>query len=242
MFNGISSELNETVTGIVTTSRCITASREKDLARSRDKVDHKLKHISDTQKALDKKLQEVSQHEENARDEVKKVKREREKLEAERVRFDAELKRMQELNKIQDARVKLDIGGHSYMTSDLTLTKDPESMLAAMFSGRHSLKKEPDGSYFIDRDGTHFRYVLNYLRDGGFRDGTLPTEKGVLNELLTEANYYQISGLVKLLEEHMKGSTRGEDDDDCYDDRGGAMNRNAPNPHKKVHRKIALKK
>jgi hypothetical protein len=39
-------------------------------------------------------------------------------------------------------------------------------MLAAMFSGRHNTQKNDDDRYFIDRDGTHFRYILNYLRDG----------------------------------------------------------------------------
>jgi len=39
-------------------------------------------------------------------------------------------------------------------------------MLAAMFSGRHFVQKDEDGRYFIDRDGTHFRYILNFLRDG----------------------------------------------------------------------------
>jgi len=30
-------------------------------------------------------------------------------------------------------------------------------MLAAMFSGRHNIEQdEKDGSYFIDRDSTHF--------------------------------------------------------------------------------------
>ena len=39
-------------------------------------------------------------------------------------------------------------------------------MLHAMFSGRFDTKPNEDGSYFIDRDGTHFRYILNYLRTG----------------------------------------------------------------------------
>lgn len=34
-----------------------------------------------------------------------------------------------------------------------------------MFSGRHRLVAEEDGSYFIDRDPHCFRMVLNYLRD-----------------------------------------------------------------------------
>ena len=39
-------------------------------------------------------------------------------------------------------------------------------MLHAMFSSRFETKPGEDGSYFIDRDGTHFRYILNYLRTG----------------------------------------------------------------------------
>jgi hypothetical protein len=34
-----------------------------------------------------------------------------------------------------------------------------------MFSGRFALAPDAaDGSYFLDRDGTHFRHVLNFLR------------------------------------------------------------------------------
>lgn len=33
-------------------------------------------------------------------------------------------------------------------------------MLAAMFSGRYPVPKDQDGYVFIDRDGTHFRYIL----------------------------------------------------------------------------------
>ena len=40
----------------------------------------------------------------------------------------------------------------------------PGSILHAMFSGRFDTKPDKDGTYFIDRDGTHFRYILNYLR------------------------------------------------------------------------------
>lgn len=107
--------------------------------------------------------------------------------------------RMTELHVIQEGRVKLDIGGNHFTTSLLTLTKESESMLSAMFSGRHPLKTEADGSYFIDRDGTHFRYILNYLRDGCIKEGTLPTSDTVLRELLTEAEYYQLSGLADIL-------------------------------------------
>ena len=59
-------------------------------------------------------------------------------------------------------RIKLDIGGTHYTTSLATLTTFPDSMLGAMFSGRHALDICEDGSYFIDRDGLHFRKYLDF--------------------------------------------------------------------------------
>lgn len=80
-----------------------------------------------------------------------------------------DLTQQQEFPKI----MRLSVGGDHFETSLETLLKDPNSMLAAMFSGRHYVQKCEDGRYFIDRDGTHFRYILNYLRDG---NTYLPTE------------------------------------------------------------------
>ena len=47
-----------------------------------------------------------------------------------------------------------------------TLRRTPGSMFEAMFSGRHTLTATEEGTYFIDRDATHFRYILNYLPHG----------------------------------------------------------------------------
>ena len=66
-------------------------------------------------------------------------------------------------------------------------------MLHAMFSGRFDTKPAEDGSYFIDRDGTHFRYILNYLRTGQL---VVPEDKIIRRELLTEAEFYQVEGII----------------------------------------------
>ena len=70
------------------------------------------------------------------------------------------------------------------------------SMLHAMFSGRFDTKPGEDGTYFIDRDGTHFRYILNYLRTGKL---VLPDDAVVRKELLSEAEFYQIEGILSEL-------------------------------------------
>ena len=92
--------------------------------------------------------------------------------------------------------IKLNVGGQYFTTSLETLKKDPESVLHAMFSTRFDTKATKDGSYFIDRDGTHFRYILNYLRTGHL---LLPEDKSVLKELLEEAEFYQIREIMNVI-------------------------------------------
>ena len=69
-------------------------------------------------------------------------------------------------------------------------------MLHAMFSGRFDTKPSEDGSYFIDRDGTHFRYILNYLRTGQL---IVPKDEIIREELLAEAEFYQVEGIIEAL-------------------------------------------
>ncbi|KAM1078835.1 hypothetical protein ACFX13_013955 [Malus domestica] len=90
--------------------------------------------------------------------------------------------------------IRLNIGGKKFCTTIDTLThREPDSMLAAMFSGRHSLCQDAEKGYvFLDRDGKHFRHILNWLRDG-----VVPTLKdSIYSELLREAEYYQLLGLM----------------------------------------------
>lgn len=53
--------------------------------------------------------------------------------------------------------VDLNVGGVYYTAALTTLTRDPDSRLAAMFSGREPLQTDSKGRYFIDRDGVLFR-------------------------------------------------------------------------------------
>lgn len=72
-------------------------------------------------------------------------------------------------------------------------------MLAVMFSGRHNVTTDEDGRYFIDRDGTHFRYILNYLRDG---NTYLPVDnQQLVDELYEEVCFYGIEPLISKLDQ-----------------------------------------
>ena len=129
------------------------------------------------------------------------VAKEKQGLDKEKQRWEKEKMLMDKKFVFNGPRIVLDVGGMHYSTSRSTLTKYPESMLGVMFSGRHDLETMQckDGSFFIDRDGTHFRHILNYLRDGDEVVGSFPKSLEVLSELIREAKYYQLDGLTTLL-------------------------------------------
>ena len=120
--------------------------------------------------------------------------REAARLRQEQVAIDAMSKKLEHVH--FSSTILLNVGGHRFTTSLQTLTKDPNSMLAAMFSGKFEMKPSEDGAFFIDRDGTHFRFILNYLRNGKL---TLPEGATFLKELADEAEFYQIQGILEEL-------------------------------------------
>lgn len=89
--------------------------------------------------------------------------------------------------------VKLNVGGSLHYTTLRTLTGQ-DTMLKAMFSGRVEVLTDAGGWVLIDRSGRHFGTVLNYLRDGSV---PLPESTQELGELLGEARYYLVQGLIE---------------------------------------------
>ena len=129
----------------------------------------------------------------------KEINKQLNELEESRKSLEEEKKRMEKVHEFQSSPVHLNVGGQRFTTSLQTLRRESYSMLGTMFSGRHKLLQDADGSYFVDRDGTHFRHVLNYLRDG-FRAEMLPQDEVCLREIQNEADYYQLEGLVAGIE------------------------------------------
>ncbi|XDV45850.1 hypothetical protein PO909_013872 [Leuciscus waleckii] len=69
-------------------------------------------------------------------------------------------------------------------------------MLGAMFRGDFPTTRDAQGNYFIDRDGTLFRYILNFLRTSEL---TLPVDFMETDLLRKEADFYQIEPLIQCL-------------------------------------------
>ncbi len=110
--------------------------------------------------------------------------------------------------------VQLNVGGMQYATTPLTLLREPNSLLAHCI-GKHvaetrnslprrhgapivseSIFENEDGTFFIDRDGILFRYILDYLRYGKL---ILPENFQEYTRLQEEAKFYQLANLSKLL-------------------------------------------
>eukprot|EP01133_Synstelium_polycarpum_P009760 gene9760-11397_t len=101
------------------------------------------------------------------------------------------MKKVFDVSQISDP-ITLNIGGKVYSTSLATLTSVKGSYFDVMFNG--SLTPKPmantTNTYFIDRDGKHFRHILNMLRG---KKTDIPRE--IMVDLEDELSFY---GLRKL--------------------------------------------
>eukprot|EP00794_Sanderia_malayensis_P005633 gene5633-6329_t len=106
---------------------------------------------------------------------------------------------------LNDEWVTLNVGGTRFVTTRTTLTKDPNSMLARMFSTQdctwHS-RVDGQGAYLIDRSPVYFEPILNYLRQGSI---ILNTNTADLKGLLEEAKFFGLGKLVEELEHKIQG-------------------------------------
>eukprot|EP00054_Salpingoeca_dolichothecata_P007703 m.44273 g.44273 ORF g.44273 m.44273 type:complete len:459 (-) comp17231_c0_seq4:39-1415(-) len=97
--------------------------------------------------------------------------------------------------------VKLNVGGHLFVATLSTLTRQQNNMLSSMFSGRQAVVQDEDGFINIDRDGRFFSLILNYLRDGTV---ALPDKECDKLALLAEAKFYLLDGLVDEIQDSLK--------------------------------------
>jgi hypothetical protein len=83
----------------------------------------------------------------------------------------------------------VDVGGMRFKTTKQTLCKE-RNMLSAFVENWAGTDQD---TIFIDRDGKHFGQILNYLRDGNV---PIPRDETEIQELLIEAEYYSLDGLI----------------------------------------------
>ncbi|MEE6472268.1 hypothetical protein FKM82_009561 [Ascaphus truei] len=97
--------------------------------------------------------------------------------------------------------VTLNVGGMKFSTFPSTLLRFPESRLAHMLDGSDREFRVVNGQIFVDRDGTLFSYILDYLRTSQLY---LPSDFSDYERLQREAEFYQVPELADQLgQEHL---------------------------------------
>jgi hypothetical protein len=115
-------------------------------------------------------------------------------------------------------RITLTVGGVDFVTSLGTLQRAQACSLFAHLFGNRSVpskaatprknrstgfpfEAEDDSKFYFDRDPTHFRHILNYLRGGNIvnRAYLADLPKTSRHELAQEALYYGITDLIALI-------------------------------------------
>jgi hypothetical protein len=137
------------------------------------------------------------------------LEREKQSLAAEKAHLNTEKKVMSERYKITDKVLELNVGGKHFSTFLSTICKYEGSMLAAMFSGRHSLIQDSRGRYFIDRPGESFAVILEWLQTGCF---LWPDSECAKRRIKLELEYF---GLVEALYGGAQLDSMILEQDDC---------------------------
>ena len=100
--------------------------------------------------------------------------------------------------------ITINVGGELFTTSIETL-KRCDNFFSGFADDMCIPPLDASGKFsiFVDRDPTHFRYILNYMR-GSF---ALPSDVNTLEELWVEASFYSMEGMcaaiAKLLRQHI---------------------------------------
>ena len=100
--------------------------------------------------------------------------------------------------------VELNVGGDKFST-DLRTLQHQEGSIFPRLVQKFDLQRRPTIHVFIDHDSRHFRFILNYMRQGEevFRCTALRSKDALdLEEMICEARYYKLNGFMKLLERH----------------------------------------
>lgn len=88
----------------------------------------------------------------------------------------------------------MDVNGTVFQTIDTTLKKF-NGKLKEILEDPKSYELRSERYIFIDRDPTYFRIILTYMRDSYV---ALPDSPIEVEEILEEAKYFQLEGLVEL--------------------------------------------
>jgi len=100
--------------------------------------------------------------------------------------------------------VKLNVGGKVFEV-ELSVFGKRESFFSMLFCGYIPHLKDENGFFFVDRDGTHFQIILDYLIYGGnyIRDSDINCTTKELYQIISEAKFYSLHELENIILEKL---------------------------------------
>ncbi|XP_036396771.1 putative potassium channel regulatory protein [Megalops cyprinoides] len=92
--------------------------------------------------------------------------------------------------------ITINVGGQKFTTTMSSLRRLPESRLARMLDGSDPEFIVTSGQVFVDRDGSLFKYILDYIRNFHV---SLPPNFLDFEGLRREAEFYEVQALTEFL-------------------------------------------
>ena len=103
--------------------------------------------------------------------------------------------------------VQLNVGGQLFTTTWSTLTSVPDTYFTTLHRSGQQWQDNPhtsNNTLFIDRDGSVFGYILNYLRDNHLPFIQHCRSVALLQCIYTEANYYMLNDLCQMMQDRIQ--------------------------------------
>lgn len=150
------------------TSKNVAASKQllqrqnEELQKNRDQLDDKWQQLHRAKEAVKEREDKVKTAENNIDLAERRLEEKEKELKEKEDHILSLEKRLNTTIIPSTEQVRLNIGGKKYHTSIDTLTAEKNTFFSGMLSG--SYKRNKNGEYFIDRDGTLFYIILNHLR------------------------------------------------------------------------------
>lgn len=139
----------------------------------------------------------------------------KEALSMEKDAFEKCQKRAAEISDHQEP-ITLEIGGDKFRTEKRTLARCMGSIFPELMERLQH--RSSDGKcplIFIDRDGKHFKFILNFIRQGDqvMRSSKMrDVDKFILGEILDEVQYYRIDRLECLIKRKLASISKSKVD------------------------------
>lgn len=109
--------------------------------------------------------------------------------------------------------IRINVGGQVFTTTKPTLLKIPGTLLyeiATNTGNARFLPRDPKGNFFVDRSPLMFEHILDYLRNGELY---IPNTSEERRLMVSEAEYYRITPIIRKLKGAPMDSALGLNDD-----------------------------